>query len=188
VLAPVRRLLRLAPPRPGWLAWLLVMLRIVLTVTVLSAAYFLLPPQGDGEPDPWRFVLQLVVFGVVGAIQLPAIVRSRYPVVRAVEALLLVVALFLFIFSRVYLEMSTYDSATFSEPLDSISSLYFTVSVFATVGFGDIAPESGGARLVVTLQMLLNLVIVGGGIKLLASAARRGVSRRRDSEDPGAAG
>ena len=94
----------------------------------------------------------------------------------------------MFIFSRVYLETSLYDSATFSEPLDPISSLYFTVSVFATVGFGDVVPESGGARLVVTLQMLLNLVIVGGGIKLLASAARRGVSRRREGQDRGAAG
>jgi len=166
----------------------MVMLRMVLTVTALSAAYFLVPPQRTGEPDPWRLILQLVLFGVIGAVQLRAIVWSRYPVARAVEALLLVVPLYLFIFSRVYLETSLYDSATFSEPLDPISSLYFTVSVFATVGFGDVVPESGGARLVVTLQMLLNLVIVGGGIKLLASAARRGVSRRREGEDRGAAG
>jgi voltage-gated potassium channel len=39
--------------------------------------------------------------------------------------------------------------------IDRTDSLYFTVTVFATVGFGDIFPASQMARLVVTAQMIL---------------------------------
>jgi voltage-gated potassium channel len=54
--------------------------------------------------------------------------------------------------------------------------------VFATVGFGDITPVSTPMRMVVTVQMLLNLVILGVVIKLIASAAQRGMRQR--AQDP----
>ena len=164
-------------PRPHWTVGLLVVLRVVLTWTALTAAYFLLPAP-DRAPDARSLAVQLLVFALVGAFQLPAIVRSKHPVARAVEALSLTVPLFLLIFARVYLETSLHDADAFNQPLDRTAALYFTVTVFTTVGFGDIVARTGDARLLVVVQMLLNLAVLGAGIRLLASAARRGVARR----------
>ncbi|WP_219924121.1 potassium channel family protein [Nocardioides campestrisoli] len=160
---------------------LLMALRITLSLTVLVAAYFLLPREGPGrQPSSWWLGLQLVLFLVVGAVQLPAIIRAVHPMLRAAEALCLVVPLYLLIFARIYLAVSMEDPGHFSEPLDAPGALYLTVSVFATVGFGDIVALSDGSRLLVTLQMLLNLVVLGAGIRLLFSAARWSLARRRD--------
>jgi len=52
------------------------------------------------------------------------------------------------------------------------------VTIFATVGFGDIVVQTNGMKLLVTLQMLLDLAALGLAIKLLTSAAQRGVHRR----------
>jgi hypothetical protein len=62
--------------------------------------------------------------------------------------------------------------------LNVVTALYFTVTVFASVGFGDIFAQTDSMRLLVTVQMMLNLVVFGAVIRLLASAARRGVARR----------
>ncbi|KRD22978.1 MULTISPECIES: potassium channel family protein [unclassified Streptomyces] len=53
--------------------------------------------------------------------------------------------------------------------------MYFAVTVFATVGFGDVTAKSEAARLVVTGQMIADLVILGLAIKIIMGA----VSRRR---------
>jgi hypothetical protein len=162
------------------------LLRIVLGVAALYSVYFLIPTKtADGGPYLWAFLLQLLLFGAVGAIQLPAIINSHNPVARAVEALALTMSLFLFSFARIYLTSSLYDPGAFSERLDRTGALYFTVTVLSTVGFGDIVPEGHVARQLVTLQMLLNLAILGAGIRLLLAAARRGVARRRDTAAPG---
>ncbi|MHB1594307.1 MAG: potassium channel family protein [Streptosporangiaceae bacterium] len=52
-------------------------------------------------------------------------------------------------------------------------SLYFTVTVFATVGFGDIVPKTETARLVVTGQMLTDLVIIGLVVEAIFGAVRK---------------
>ncbi len=156
------------------------LLRMTLSVSVLCAAYFLIPTTSTGKNSdlPW-LLLELGVFAVVVGIQVPAIVRSRHPNLRAVEALALLIPLYLLIFARLYLSTSLGDSGAFTQPLDHTTALYFTVTVFATVGFGDIVAKTNSVMLLVTLQMLLNLVVVGLVIRLLTSAARRGVAERR---------
>ena len=96
--------------------------------------------EGGDSDLPW-LILELVVFGVVVGIQVPAIVKSKYPILRAIEALALTIPLFLLIFARIYLSNSLANPATFTVPLDHNTALYFTVTVFATVGFGDIVAE-----------------------------------------------
>jgi voltage-gated potassium channel len=168
----------------AWRIGLLVLLRVTLSVSVLFAAYCLIPTKSSsrGSDVPW-LVLELCVFGAVVGIQLPAIVRSKYPILRAVEALAVLIPLYLLIFARVYLSNSLSDPSAFTEPLDRTAALYFTVTVFATVGFGDIVAHDNAMRLLVTLQMLLNLAVLGLVIRLLTSAARRGVARRGGSPD-----
>ena len=156
-----------------------VLIRVATSVTVLFAVYYLVPTKSSGEHSdlPW-LILELVIFGLVVAIQVPLIVKAKYPKLRAVEALSVTVPLFLLVFSRIYLSNSLTDPTVFNIPLDHTTALYFTVTVFATVGFGDIVAQTNGMRLLVTLQMLLDLAVLGLVIRLLTSAAQRGVQRR----------
>ena len=52
------------------------------------------------------------------------------------------------------------------------------MTVFTTVGFGDISAKSEAARLVVTLQMLLDLLLLGLVVKLFFSAIKRSQQRQ----------
>jgi voltage-gated potassium channel len=163
------------------------LLRITLSLSLLFGAYYLIPTGSlsEGSDLPW-LILELGVFAVVVAVQVPAIVKAKYPILRAVEALTILIPLFLLIFARIYLSTSLNDQSTFNQPLDNTTALYFTVTVFATVGFGDIVAQTNSTRLLVTLQMLLNLAVLGVVIRLITSAAQRGVARR--GAQPGADG
>jgi len=158
-------------------AW--VLFRVTVTVVLLFLAYYLIPTRADGvESDlPW-LILEMAVFGVIVAIQVPIIIKSQYPVLRAVEALATTIPLFLLIFSRIYLSNSLTNPDSFTQLLDHTTALYFTVTVFATVGFGDIVAATNGMKILVTVQMLLNLAVLGLVIRLLSSAAQRGVQRK----------
>src|ERR1019366_1773091 len=46
------------------------------------------------------------------------------------------------------------------------------VTVLTTTGFGDITPTTSGARVIVTVQMLLDLVLIGVVAKLIVGASR----------------
>ena len=173
-----------ASRRELWTRGLLVLCRVVLAVTLLCATYFMVPTRRPSYGVPW-VVLQLLVFLVVVGAQVPAIIRSRNPVLRAIEALAVLVPVYLLIFARIYLENSLADPSGFNRPLDHVTALYFTVTVFATVGFGDIVASSQSMMLLVTVQMILNLVVLGLGIRLLTSAARRGIARRGGLPDLG---
>jgi voltage-gated potassium channel len=165
--------------RQAWRLGLLVLLKVALWLSLLFAVYFLMPTRsrGEGSDVPW-LLLELAVFGVVVGVQVGAIVTATYPILRAVEAMAVLVPLYLLIFARIYLSNSINDPSAFTQPLDNTKALYFTVTVFATVGFGDIVAQTNSMRLLVTLQMLLNLLLLGLLIRLLIAAARRGVSRR----------
>ena len=62
----------------------------------------------------------------------------------------------------------------FTEALSRSDALYFTITVFATVGFGDISAQDEVARLVVSSQMLLDLIVLGLGIQVILGAVERG--------------
>jgi hypothetical protein len=119
----------------------------------------------------------LVVVAGIAVWEIRAIVGADYPGVRAIEALGFTVPLFLLLFSMVYFLMEHHSATNFSQPLTRTDALYFTVTTFSTVGFGDITATSQGARLVVTLQMLADLVVLGFGVKVLLGAIQTG--RRR---------
>jgi hypothetical protein len=178
-----------ASGRQAWKLVLFMMLRMGLSLTALLMAYVLIPTRNPGRSADWPWLtLELCVFGVIVGIQVPAIVKAKYPVLRAIESLAILVPLYLLIFARVYLSNSLGDPTAFNQPLDKTTALYFTVTVFATVGFGDIVAKVDSMRLLVTLQMLLNLVLLGLVIRLLAASARQGITRRRGQADLGESG
>jgi hypothetical protein len=106
--------------------------------------------------------------------------RAEFPGLRAVEALAVCVPFFLLLFAATYVILARNFGESFSEPMTHTSAIYFTVTVFSTVGFGDITAKSNTARLVVTGQMIADLIILGLAIKVIVSA----VSRRRQHGQP----
>jgi hypothetical protein len=146
--------------------------------------YYLLPLN---RSSTWVAVTMLVIglalfIGLV-AFQVRSIVRSRFPALRAIEALATSVPLFLLLFASVYVVLSTISASNFTEPLTHTDALYFTVTVFSTVGFGDITAKSEAARLVVTSQMIADLLIIGLGLRVIVGAVTR--SRQQRPEDAG---
>jgi Ion channel len=59
--------------------------------------------------------------------------------------------------------------------------LYFAVTVFSTVGFGDITAKSETARVVLIVQMLADLAFLGAGVRVLLGAVQRGRERRPET-------
>jgi voltage-gated potassium channel len=112
----------------------------------------------------------ITVFGIVLMRQVRGILASDVPEVRAVQALGALVPLYLVMFAAIYVAM---PDDTFSQPLDHTSAFYFTVTVFATVGFGDITPVSELGQVVVSTQMILNLVLLGAIARFVFQVARR---------------
>jgi hypothetical protein len=173
------RLPRRSKRRETLLIALQIGMRGTATAAALLAAYYLTPVRAK---TPTQEVLWLVaalgVFVAVIAVQVRAIVKSRHPQFRAIEALAVAIPLFLIVFARIYLTVSSSTSRTFSLDLDPTRALYFTITVFSTVGFGDIAPQTDFARLIVSVQMLLDLVVLGAIVRVLFAAVERGISNR----------
>jgi len=166
--------------RTAWELGLLVLLRVTLSASLLFTAYYLIPTKsaGEGSDAPW-LLLELCVFGVGVGIQVPAIVKAKHPVLRAVEALAVLVPLYLLIFARIYLSNSLTDPSAFTQPLDNTAALYFTVTVFATVGFGDIVAQANSMRAVGDASNAAQPVGAGFGDQAdhLGGSTRRGPAR-----------
>jgi voltage-gated potassium channel len=127
-----------------------------------------------------QITLWLLVFSVVVGWEILAVSRSPYPRLRAIEAVAVSVPLFILLFASAYFVTAQVDAGSFSEPLTRIAALYFTVTVFATVGFGDIVATTDAARMLVVLQMLADLVLIGLIAKVLLGAVQR---RRRHLDE-----
>jgi hypothetical protein len=151
----------------------------LLTAAVLVALYYVLPldaPTSDTEAIA-KLAIGFVVFGGLLLWQVREITQSDQPGLRALEGLCLAVPLFILLFASTYYLMSEADAAAFTAPLTRTDALYFTVTIFATVGFGDLSAKAEAARLVVTGQMILDLIILGAGVRIVLTAVQRGRDR-----------
>ncbi|MFP5487251.1 MAG: potassium channel family protein [Acidimicrobiia bacterium] len=120
-----------------------------------------------------RYVGRTRVSATSGAPGIRYVGRTRYPVLGLVQALAVVIGLAVVSFASTHLLISANDAAAFTEPLDHIGALYFTLTTATTIGYGDIAPRSDLARVVVMLHMVVNVAVVGLGVRALVRATRR---------------
>lgn len=149
---------------------------------LLVVLYFVLPLTPHvATPAGLLLVGGLVGVTVLLGWHLRSIVNSPYPRARAAAALTTTVTVFVVLFSTVYVVMSRSDAGSFSEPLSRLDALYFTITVFATVGFGDITAVTPTARAAITVQMLGDVVLVGIVARLVVVAMQRGLERRSDA-------
>jgi voltage-gated potassium channel len=154
-------------------------LRGLVVTTVLVVLYYLLPmdrPLDTGTEV--RLLIGLLIFTGTTVWQVRAVADARYPGLRAAEALGLIIPLYLLLFASTYFLMERASAANFTQPLTRTDALYFSVTVFSTVGFGDITAKSETARVVLIVQMLADLALLGAGARVLLGAVRRGQQRR----------
>jgi voltage-gated potassium channel len=109
------------------------------STAALVAIYYLLPLD---RSSTWVAVTMLAtgLVALVGLVvfQVRWILVSRFPGVRGVEALATSIPLFLLLFAGTYVGMAAIAASNFSEPLTRTDARCFTVTVFATAGFGGI--------------------------------------------------
>lgn len=155
------------------------LLRSVGVVAVTLLVYALVP---IGRETALAFaaiaLLGMVILSTVFVRQLTRIARSATPMAAAIEALALVFGMFLALFAFLYVSLDANSTGSFTQPIDKMGGVYFSVTVLATVGFGDIAPVTNSARLAVTAQMVLDLILIGAAVKLLGASARQAVQSR----------
>ena len=155
------------------------MLRSAGSTTALVVIYYLLPLNRSSTPVAvTMLIIGLVALAGLLVYQVRAITRSPFPLLRGVEALATSIPLFLLLFAATYIVLATISASSFSQPLSRTDAIYFTVTVFATVGFGDITAKTEVARLVVTGQMIADLIALGLGVRVLLSAVQRGRQRQ----------
>lgn len=159
--------------------------RTTLMLVLLTGSYYLLPAAGllDDSTAVARTgaaLAALAGFALVLRIQIKAR-RARPTVWTRAESLLTVLYILILVFSVAYYRMAVSSPDQFAGMANRTDSLYFTVTTVATVGFGDIHAVSSSARLLVTAQMLLNLVYVGTALRVLSTLRGSGSTQRRDA-------
>ena len=168
-----------------------VIVRAVVRVTVALAAMLVLYaflPLGRSSTASSALlaagITALLAFAVVFLRQVRRITRSPYPLVAGAEAMVFILAAFVVNFALVYVTLATADPEAFSEPLNRVAAIYFAITVLATVGFGDIAPVDDVARIVVSVQMVADLVLIAVALRLVILLAQR-TDRRQRGRAPG---
>jgi voltage-gated potassium channel len=160
----------------------------LLPTLILIGLYSWLPLDAFAHEPIWvSLVVGAALLLGVGFWEVRAILRATYPGIRAVQALTTIVPLFLLLFAALYYVLSTNTPETFNlHPLTRVDTLYFTITVFGTVGFGDIAATSETGRLLVSLQIILDLLLIGFGLRVFIDAAKVARGRRPAEDEPAA--
>ena len=183
---PSRRYEDLTPARRRRLEAALLARSVVVGV-LLFVAYYLLPLNKPESFGVLLLVGGLILVAVVVAWQVRAIQNSPFPRLRGFQTLISGIPLLLVVFAAVYYLTGLTEPDSFTQPMDKIDAMYFTVTVFSTVGFGDITAKSDLARTLVTVQMLVNLVVIGLVAKVIFGAVDTGMKKRtaKHHEPPG---
>ncbi|MFF8938296.1 potassium channel family protein [Streptomyces paradoxus] len=156
-----------------------VLVRAVLIAAGLVTVYYVLPLDGrstTGTSVVLACGLLLVV--MVFSWEVRAIAHSPYPRLKAIEALSATLVLFLLLFAGTYYLLEHSTPGSFSEPLTKTDSLYFTLTTFTTVGYGDVTARSQTGRVLTMIQMAGGLLLVGVAARILAGAVQAGLRRR----------
>jgi voltage-gated potassium channel len=158
-------------------------IRSFASVAVLVTAYFLLPftrlLNGRLIVEFGAGVLLVII---VLFSQTVLTLRSGYPLLRSVEAMATSIPLFLVVFSTTHYLVNELNPGSYSEPMTRFDALYFTMSTFATVGFGDITAISLPARFATLVQMIGGLVLIGVVARVLIGTARLRENRMSSSQ------
>jgi voltage-gated potassium channel len=160
-----------------------VALRTAVAVVLLLVAYYQAPMDRPLTVTSAVFFIGALMVGALAVVvEVRGILASPIPLVKAIRVLALGLPLLLVLFASTYIIVDGQQAGAFTEPLNRTDGLYFTVTTFATVGYGDISPVTELTRSLVTIQMLVGLIAVGVIAKLVLGAARVAHERNTAAE------
>lgn len=164
----------------GMVEFLIVFTRAALVLGATLLFYALIPVESASSTVWIVAVSCLGLVLVIGVFfhQFGRIENADRPGATAIESLVLVVGLFLTLFALIYVTISASNADAFTQSLDKVGGIYFSVTILTTVGYGDIAPVTDATRILVTIQMLLDIALIGAAVKLLGMKAKAVQQRR----------
>lgn len=143
-------------------------------LVLLTVGYYLLPlqaPWGDAV-TAGRLAGTVLSWVLLCFLLWAEARRSRQRQQREyhrVQQLLTVLYLLVLGFALVYIVTATVSPEQFSGMANRSDALYFSVTIMGTVGFGDVHAAGTVARLMVTAQMLFNLIYLGTALRVLSA-------------------
>ncbi len=161
-------------------------LRSLVVAILLFIAYYTLPMDRPERSGLVVLIIGIAVLGLVLLWQVRAIMGSPYPRLRAFETLTIGIPLLLIVFASAYYLIQHGDPDSFTQSLSKTDALYFTITVFSTVGFGDITAKTELARILVSIQMMFDLAVFGLVAKLIFGAVEVALKKKAPAATPGA--
>ncbi len=147
-----------------------------IAVSALVGIYLLLDPidlSASNLPLIPVAVLLIASYWILFSVAILRQRRAKYPFVEGVILLVVLLTLLLLGFAYLYQSMSANDPNAFTTNIETkLAALYFSVTTLSTVGYGEISPGNDTARAVTMVQMLLDLTVLGLGVKLLTQASK----------------
>jgi hypothetical protein len=159
------------------------LLRSGLTVAALLVLYAVIPVPGHQEPLAFTVVLALIGLAGLSYAFLTLAERARRATDESairLETLGVVLYAFIVFMSLVYLALSE-SPGQFTDLHTRVDALYFTMSTIATVGFGDVHATGQASRVVVTIQIFLDLIFVALVARIILPSVVSSRARARDS-------
>jgi voltage-gated potassium channel len=142
-------------------------------LVLLTAGYYLFPVRFDEATDRYlRLPGSLLSLGVLGVVLRRQARRSRRALSAAhlrVQWLLSALYFLVLGFALLYAAIAATSPTQFTGIEDRTDALYFSVTLVATVGFGDIHPTGTAGQLAATVHMLFNLIYLGTALRLLSA-------------------
>jgi hypothetical protein len=137
----------------------------------MIVGYSVLPLRGE----LWWIGAAVGVGAIVGVVPITvrrfhAVRRSEEPVLVALEAIVLLVTMLVLGYAAVYYAIDV-NQGQFDGLVTRVDSAYFTVVTLSTVGYGDIHAVGQAARVLVTIQIMMNLAFLGVVVRVMGRAA-----------------
>ena len=152
----------------------LAIVKVFATWVVLFGGYYLAPVSMLGARHAFVTLLAAsAVFVLLVAWQVRRIGRAKLPTVHAVQALGLLIPFFLVLFAAFYLSLSSGSAESFSAGAGSHGCALLHGDRLRHGRVRRYRPATSYARLVTSLQMLLDLVVLGAVVRIVLFAARR---------------
>ncbi|MCD0448814.1 potassium channel family protein [Actinocorallia sp. API 0066] len=135
-----------------------------------AVVFFAIPVRQSDVSSGYaaRGVLLFLSLSVVTAIllrQARRVAHGRRPAAEQIALLLSIVDLVVVFFALLYYARAH----EFTGLTTRLDALYFSVSTLCTVGYGDIVPVATWAKVLTTVQMVFDLVIVTSVLTLVLS-------------------